>query len=251
MEKNRIIYYEELDSTNIKIQELAKQGAVHGTTVAAGHQTAGRGRRGRTWESPKGDNIYMSILLRPQMDVSKAPMLTLVMAYSVAKVLQGIGYEKIGIKWPNDLVLSGKKVCGILTEMQMQGSEMEYVVIGVGVNVNMRHVPEELKDKATSLYLEDGRTGDCFRLIQDIVEVFRAQYERFVEVGDLSFLKKEYNGMLVNRDKEVRVLEPGNEYTAYALGMNSRGELLVRKADGSEDAVFAGEVSVRGIYGYI
>ena len=176
---------------------------------------------------------------------------SVVMAYSVARVLKGLGYSDIGIKWPNDLVLSGKKVCGILTEMQMQGSEIDYVVIGVGVNVNMTHIPEELNERATSLQLEDGRTWKCSALVQDIVEEFLAQYERFVEVGDLSFLQKEYNDILVNRDKEVRVLEPGNEYTAFALGMNSRGELLVRKADGSEEAVFAGEVSVRGIYGYV
>lgn len=251
MEKNRIIYYEELDSTNIKIQELAEQGAAHGTVVAAGHQTAGKGRRGRTWESPKGENIYMSILLRPQMDASKAPMLTLVMAYSVAKVLQELGYSDIGIKWPNDLVLSGKKVCGILTEMQVKDTDIDYVVVGVGVNVNMGHIPEGLKERATSLYLEDGRNWDCSLLAQEIVDLFRTQYERFAEEGDLSFLQEEYNGILVNREKEVCVLEPGNEYTAYALGVNSRGELLVRKADGSEEAVFAGEVSVRGIYGYI
>lgn len=251
MEKSKIIYYEELDSTNTKIQELAGQGAAHGTVVVAGHQTAGKGRRGRTWESPEGDNIYMSILLRPQIDTVKAPMLTLVMAYSVAKVIQSLGYAGVGIKWPNDLVLSGKKVCGILTEMHLKGAEIDYVVIGVGINVNMRAISEELKEKATSLYLEDGREWSCSLLIQDIVEIFNKQYERFTAIKDLSFLQQEYNELLINREKEVRVLEPGNEYTAYALGINSQGELMVRRTDGNEETVFAGEVSVRGIYGYV
>lgn len=251
MEKNNLIYYEELDSTNIKLQELAKQGATHGTVVVAGHQTAGKGRRGRTWESPKGDNIYMSLLLRPQMEASKAAMLTLVMAYSVAKVLQKLGYHYIGIKWPNDLVLSGKKVCGILTEMQTKNSQIDYVVVGVGVNVHMSHIPEALKEKATSLYLEDGRRWNCSELIQEIIEVFFVQYELFLEHGDLSFLQTEYNDILVNRDGDVCVLEPGNEYTARALGIDSMGKLLVQREDGKEEKVFAGEVSVRGIYGYI
>ena len=118
MENKKIIYYEQLDSTNTKVSELAAQGAAHGTVVVATRQTAGKGRRGREWES-SGDNIYMSMLLKPDFETEKAPMLTLVMAYSVAKVLGANGFSDIQIKWPNDLILSGKKVCGILTEMHL------------------------------------------------------------------------------------------------------------------------------------
>lgn len=251
MENKKIIYYEQLDSTNTKISELAVEGAMHGTVVVAEHQTAGKGRRGRTWESPADDNIYMSILLRPDFETAKAPMLTLIMAYSVAKVLHRKGFIDTQIKWPNDLILSGKKVCGILTEMHLQETAIDCVVIGVGVNVNTANFSAELVDKATSLYLECGKFVDKERFTQDIVDEFMEEYERFVSNGDLTFLQEEYNSMLINRGKEVRVLEPGNEYTAHALGINQTGELIVRLSDGTERNVFAGEVSVRGLYGYV
>jgi BirA family biotin operon repressor/biotin-[acetyl-CoA-carboxylase] ligase len=251
LENKKIIYYKQLDSTNTEIARLAAEGAAHGTVVMADAQTAGKGRRGRQWESPAGENIYMSILLRPNCLPDRAPMLTLVMAYSVAKVLTGLGFPDVQIKWPNDLVLSGKKICGILTEMQLNGSEIDYVVVGVGINVNTSKFPEELKDTATSLYMESGRVSDRETLVESIVESFDKAYRQFLETQDLSFLKEEYNDMLVNVAREVRVLEPGNEYIAYAQGINSEGELLVRTADGEEKCIYAGEVSVRGIYGYI
>lgn len=251
MENKKIIYYEQIDSTNTKASELAAEGAEHGTVVVANSQTAGKGRRGRLWESPAVDNIYMSILLRPDFETAKAPMVTLVMAYSVAKVLRARGFADTQIKWPNDLVLSGKKVCGILTEMHLHGTAIEHVVVGVGVNVNTQSFPEELVDKATSLALECGKLTEKGSIIGDIVEKFMEEYERFAKNGDLAFLQEEYNSMLINRGKEVRVLEPENEYTAHALGINRTGELIVKLADGTERNVYAGEVSVRGVYRYV
>ena len=251
MENKKIIYYKQLDSTNTEIARLAAEGAVHGTVVVADAQTAGKGRRGRQWESPAGENIYMSILLRPDCVPDRAPMLTLVMAYAVARVLRESGFADVQIKWPNDLVLSGKKICGILTEMQLKENAIDYVVVGVGINVNTSKFPEELKDTATSLYLESGRMFDRENIIESIVEDFDELYRQFMETQELSFLREAYNNMLVNVDKEVRVLEPGNEYTAYAQGINSEGELLVRTKEGEEKRIYAGEVSVRGIYGYI
>lgn len=251
MENKKIIYYKQLDSTNTEVARLAAEGAAHGTVVVADAQTSGKGRRGRGWESPAGENIYMSILSRPDCVPDRAPMLTLVMAYSVAQVLKEFGFSDVQIKWPNDLVLSGKKICGILTEMQLKDSEIDYVVVGVGINVNTSKFPEELKDTATSLYLESGRFFDRKNMVESVASYFEQAYGQFLETQNLSFLKEEYNNMLVNIDKEVRVLEPGNEYTAYAQGINSEGELLVRTIDGQEKRIYAGEVSVRGIYGYV
>ncbi len=251
MENNKIIYYKQLDSTNTEIARLATEGAAHGTVVVADAQSAGKGRRGRGWESPAGENIYMSILLRPDCLPDRAPMLTLVMAYSVAKVLKELGFLDVQIKWPNDLVLSGKKICGILTEMQLKDTEIDYVVVGVGINVNTSKFPEELKDTATSLYLESGIVSDRETLVEAIVEYFDEAYCQFLETQDLSFLREAYNDMLVNVGREVRVLEPRNEYIAYAQGINASGELLVRTAAGEEKRIYAGEVSVRGIYGYV
>ena len=246
-----IRYFEELDSTNTKIKELANDGAPHGTVVVADRQTAGKGRRGRTWESPAGTNLYFSILLRPQIETWKAPMLTLVMAYSAAKVIRNQLEMQVMIKWPNDLVVSKKKICGILTEMSLKKTEIDYIVVGTGINVNITEFPEELQDKATSLFLEKGELIERKGLLEKILEEFWIQYDRFLKVHDLSYLQEEYNEMLINRNREVVVLEPGNEYPAIAKGINQTGELIVALEDGSESVIYAGEVSVRGIYGYV
>lgn len=246
-----VIYYEETDSTNTRIKHLAEQGKEHGTLAVADRQNSGKGRRGRAWESPLGENIYMSLLLRPTMEPSKAPMLTLVMAYSAAMAIREQEGLEVGIKWPNDLVIGTKKICGILTEMSAEVDYINYVVIGVGINVNMQSFPEELCEKATSLRVEKESPIKRSALIACIMKKFEENYERFVKEQNLKFLQEDYNRLLVSKEKEVRVLEPGGEYNAYALGINETGELLVRKEDGEEETVFAGEVSVRGIYGYI
>lgn len=245
-----IVHYEEIDSTNTEARRLSLKGAEEGLVVTAKKQTAGKGRRGRSWESPADENLYFSILLRPKLAPEKAPMLTLLMAYSVAKALQKKNIN-IEIKWPNDLVLSKKKICGILTEMNLAEGQVEDVIVGVGLNVNTMRFSEELDDKATSLTIELGRKLECGELLGWILEEFEERYHQFLEVQDLSFLQEDYNGMLINRNREVLVLEPGNEYQAEALGINELGELLVKKTDGRIEAVFAGEVSVRGIYGYV
>lgn len=247
----RVVYYEETDSTNTRVKQLAEQGEWHGTLVVADRQSAGKGRRGRDWESPKGENIYMSLLLRPKMEPAKAPMLTLVMAYSAALAIREQEGLEAGIKWPNDLVIGTKKICGILTEMSAEIDFINYVVIGVGINVNVKNFAEELSEKATSLFNEKGKEIRRAVLIAKIMERFEQNYERFLREQNLGFLQEEYNQLLVSRGKEVKVLEPGHEYHAHAIGINDTGELLVRKEDGEEEAVFAGEVSVRGIYGYV
>ena len=245
-----VVHYKEVDSTNAEARRLSVEGAESGLVVTAKKQTAGKGRRGRSWESPADENLYFSILLRPSLEPEKAPMLTLVMAYSVAKSLQKEDIQVL-IKWPNDLVCSGKKVCGILTEMNLSGAQVEDVIVGVGLNVNTMKFPDELEDKATSLRKETLRELECGELLQLILKEFDKQYQRFLENQNLEFLQEDYNAMLINRDREVMVLEPSKEYLAKALGINKFGELLVQKEDGSTEAVFAGEVSVRGIYGYV
>lgn len=245
-----IVCYEEIDSTNLEAKRLSSEGAKEGLVVLSKKQTAGRGRRGRTWESPAGENLYFSILLKPSIRTEQASMLTIIMAYSVARVLMEERLP-VQIKWPNDLVLSKKKVCGILTEMYMDGCQIEDIVVGVGININTTCFPEELRDKATSIYLE---TGKCMRqeeLLQKVLAEFQVQYEMFLQTGDLSLVKDFYNQMLVNRNQEVMILEPNSEYEGIALGINDVGELLVEKSDGKIEKVFSGEVSVRGLYRYV
>lgn len=246
-----IYYFPDTDSTNIRAKELGEKGAPHGTLAVAGRQSAGRGRRGRGWESPPGCSIYMSILLRPQFLPSRAPMLTLAMAYSVAEALKKCTGQEIGIKWPNDIVLNGKKLVGILTEMSSEIDYINHVVIGVGINVNMDSFSEEIAKTATSLRIETGKVMKRSTLIAEIMKHFERNYDTFLQSGDLSGIREDYNRLLVNCGKEVRILGAKEPYQALALGINDSGELLVRKHDGSEEAVYAGEVSVRGIYGYV
>ena len=246
-----IIHLGEIDSTNTEARRQSLQQAAEGLVITAEKQTAGKGRRGRTWESPEGENLHFSMLLRPEVAIDKAPMVTLIMALSVAKAVDKFCGLNPLIKWPNDLVISGKKICGILTEMHMSDGRIEDVIVGTGINVNQEVFSSELEDKATSLFLEKKQKIDKQKLLDIVVEEFEGLYEKFMKHDDLSFLQEEYNGRLVNRNKEVLVLEPGNEYQAVAQGINSKGELLVVKEDGSVEAVYAGEVSVRGIYGYV
>lgn len=246
-----VCFYSETDSTNIQAKKLGEAGSPHGTLVVAEEQSAGRGRRGRAWESPAGSSIYMSILLRPEISPEKAPMLTLLMAYSVTEALEECENLSAQIKWPNDLVLNGKKIVGILTEMSTEIDYINHVVIGVGINVNMEHFPEELKEKATSLKIESGHTIRRSPLIVCTMKKFEKNYKLFIETEDLSGIRDAYNALLVNCQKQVRILGAKEQFNALALGINDGGELLVRREDGTEEAIYSGEVSVRGIYGYV
>ncbi len=245
------IYYEETDSTNMRAKDAGRDGALHGTLIFAEQQNAGRGRLGRSWDSPTGRSIYMSLLLRPQIQPVKAPMLTLVMAVSVAEGIKAVTGLDVQIKWPNDIVLNGRKICGILTEMSADVSQIYYVVIGVGINVNQDTFPEELVQTATSLKKEAKKTFSRAEIMTSVMEKFEKYYRIFLEREDLSEIQKLYNSILINQGREVRILEPGNEYNALALGINEAGELLVELPSGERKQIFAGEVSVRGLYGYV
>ena len=237
------------DSTNLWIKRLAKEGAPEGTLALAEFQSAGRGRLGRSWEVPEGTSVMMSILLRPKFEPQYAPTLTLVMGMAVAKAVKNLGFD-VSIKWPNDVVFSHKKICGILTEMGVRDGKIDYAVIGVGINVNIKEFPEEMADKATSLYLESGKEFDRSQIPGLVMEAFEKYYEKFAATCDLSGLKEEYESILANYNQPVRVLakEP---YEGVARGITDGGELLVEKTDGTIVAVSAGEVSVRGLYSYV
>ena len=245
-------YFDVTGSTNDDCIRLLQEGAQHGIVVVAGEQRSGKGRRGRTWSSPPGEAVYMSLGLRPEILPDRAPMLTLVMALSVVRALEEVtGMHDFGIKWPNDIVINGRKVCGILTEMRLAKESIDCVVIGVGINLNQREFAPELTETATSLIMECGRRFDCEQVIEAVLANFEIYYKKFAEKCDMSTIMGEYVEKMINRDREVRVLDPHGEYTAVARGINEMGELLVEKEDGTREAVYAGEVSVRGIYGYV
>ena len=245
-----LYYYDAIDSTNLQAKRLAEEGAPNGTVVVADQQSAGRGRRGRTWASPAGANLYFTVLLRPKIAPDKASMLTLVMALAVAEGIRSIAIP--GIKWPNDIVIDGRKVCGILTEMSLsaeQGS-IDHLVIGVGVNVAKQEFPKELQGYAVALEEFTCKVNRS-ELLNAILEQFEGYYEQFCSQADLSSLKNSYDALLVNYGRQVRVLDPKGEYDGVARGIRPTGELIVELPDGEIRDVYAGEVSVRGIYGYV
>lgn len=243
--------YEETDSSNIRAQKLGEQGAPDGTLVVAEKQTAGKGRRGRVWQSPKGDGLYYSILLYPPIAPGDASLLTLVSAYSVSRALDTFAGVQTKIKWPNDVIFNKKKIVGILTEMRVEDDYIGQVVIGCGLNVHNTSFPEELSDKATSLFLETGEKFDRAQMLGRIMKAFYEDYHAVIKAGDLTPIMDDYNARLVNKDAKVRILDPKGAYDAVAKGINERGELLVIRDDGITEKVYAGEVSVRGIYGYV
>lgn len=243
-------YFPVIDSTNSKAKQLAEQGYPHGTLVVADKQEAGRGRRGRSWSSPAGINVYMTLLLKPEIEIAHASMLTLVAALAVSKALEKQTGIKTAIKWPNDIVLNGKKVCGILTELSVQIDYIDYIVIGIGINVHNENFPEEIASTATSLCLETGKHYSRAAVIEDVLEYFEKYYEIYLRTQDLSELVEIYNEELVNRGKGVRILDPKEPFEGVALGINDKGELLV-ETEGEVRKVVSGEVSVRGIYGYV
>jgi len=248
---SNVVYYDEIDSTNNRAKEAGDNKAPHGTLFVADMQVAGKGRRGRVWQSPAGSSIYMTILLYPEISPLKAPQLTLVMAIAVAEGIKEVTGLDTKIKWPNDIVVNGRKICGILTEMSTEIDYINHVVIGAGINVNQDDFPEDIRKTASSLKMELGKQVKRSELIAAIMKSFEKDYEIFVKTENLSGLQELYNSMLVNLDRDVKVLEPGNEYEAHALGINKTGELIVRTAEGEEKEIYAGEVSVRGVYGYV
>lgn len=246
-----ITYYDETDSTNTRAKLAAEDGAVHGALFVANRQNAGKGRKGHSWNSDKGTTISMTYLLKPSVDISCVSAITIVSAVAIARAFDRVKGLKPQIKWPNDVLSNGKKLVGILTEMSSEGLDINYVVVGIGINVYNSQFPEDIADKATSIFIENGEGYDRSRLIAEISNEFEVLYNEFVKNKNLEFIVDEYNSYLVSKDRQVYVIE-GDKRTEYtALGLSPDGGLLVKDEQGATHNIISGEVSVRGIYGYV
>lgn len=251
---NKIYCYDTIDSTNNQAKKEAENDACDKSLFVAECQTGGKGRRGRTWISPPKSGIFMSYLLKPDIMPTQASTLTLVAALAVAKGITNV-VQKYGkaiecnIKWPNDIVLNKKKIVGILTELSAELDCVNYVVVGIGINVNNKEFPEEIKDTATSIYNETKLSILRSEIIACIDKEFAKYYETFLETKDMSNLIDEYNAMLINKDNMVKVIYGNKEITGVAKGIENDGALLV-ESEGEIKKIIAGEVSVRGLYGY-
>lgn len=243
-------FFPETDTTNNRARELALEGAPEGTLVVAERQTAGRGRRGKVWESPVGVGVWMSLILRPEIPPAEASVLTLMSGLAVAEGIEEMTGLQTGIKWPNDVLINGKKAVGILTEMDCEMTQVHFVIPGIGINVNTEEFPPELAKTATSLYLESGKTVSRCALVQKIMERMEAHYGGFLESGSFRGMLEAYKSRCVTLGREVRVLGR-EEFAAEALDITPEGELLVRRLDnGAQEVVLSGEVSIRGVMGY-
>lgn len=246
-----IYFYERTDSTNNDAARLAQEGAPEGTLVLAEEQYGGKGRRGRSWVTPAGSAIAMSMLVRPQIRPDHVSMITLVIGMAVARACREFCGVEAKIKWPNDVVVDGRKISGTLTEMSSEIECVRYAVIGTGINTFIEQFPSELQHTANSLHRIMGKKPDRAGLVAEVMKWFEINYEKFLQTENLCLLREEYNALLAGIGGAVRVLEPENEYTGISEGINDMGELLVRREDGTLEQVYAGEVSVRGIYGYV
>lgn len=242
-----VYFYQSIDTTNNRARELAYEGAPEGTLVVAEQQTAGRGRRGRVWESAADSGIWMSLVLRPEIMPAQASVLTLLCGLAVAEALEEETDLSMQIKWPNDILMDGKKVAGILTEMDCEMTQVHFVIPGIGINVNTRAFPPELTEIATSLYLASGKNFSRSKLVQAVMAKIEWYYTEFLRTKSFATLLNAYRARCVTLGKEVEV-KGQNSFLAKALDVTEGGELLVRHlSDGKEEIVYSGEVSIRGV----
>jgi len=246
-----MVYYNSVGSTNTIAKELAERGEEHGTVVVSEEQTTGRGRLGRDWMSPKFKGISMSIILRPKIVTENISQITLIGAAAVYKAILKMGI-KTSIKWPNDIVLNRRKICGILTEMSGEIDHINYLVMGIGINVNLEEedLPIDLKDMATSLKIESGKYVDRKLLIANVLNYFEELYNDFVQNGDVKETMEicRKNSLLIGQ--EVQLKNRGSITKAKVIDISDSGELVVVNQEGTVEYIVSGEVSILGIYGY-
>lgn len=237
------IYLPEVDSTNLEAKRTAAKPFKDKLLIVCGRQLNGRGRLGRQWED-KGENVCMSYLFKPDISPMEAQQLTLVSGMAVCDALRELTGLECMIKWPNDIIINGKKLSGILTEMSAEMDHINYVVVGVGINVNCTEYDGELKEKATSLALQLGhkvKRADVIRLCSKKVFDY---YDRYCLSGFADFMD-EYNHQCINIGKKVKAIYKTHTISGKALGIDKNGALVILGDDGIKTAVSSGEVSLR------
>lgn len=239
-------YEHTLSSTNLVLKDMAKQGAPHGSLCLCERQTAGRGRLDRTWFSPEGQGVWLSVLLRPALKPEDAPLITFACALAMAKSVREVTGLDSRIKWPNDLVLNGKKLCGILLEMGFDAQGM-FVVAGTGLNIRKGAYPPELADQATSI-AEWADTPDRGAIIAAYLKALEDAVSSLEQEG-FAGIAKAFRRECITLGSQVHVLGAAT-FTGVAEDIDETGALLVR-TEGELRRVLAGDVSVRGVMGYV
>ena len=244
MGRREIHVLRETDSTNLQAKMMAEQGAAEGTLVVADTQTGGRGRRGRIWHSPAGRNIYASIVLRPLLSPSQAPQITLMTAVALAETLNGFPALDAKIKWPNDVMVGGKKIAGILTEISTDMEVVDYVVVGFGLNVNTRQedVPEEIRPIATSIRMEKGVETSRTRLLCDLMDSFESCYDMLIHDG-FGPVMSQWRSMTDIIGRRVRVDVMGTRHSGIVEAVDDDGVLILKDDGGKTHRILSGDVT--------
>lgn len=241
------VCFPSVESTNLYAKKLAQQNAVHGTLVIAQEQTKGRGRMGRSWLSSPSGGIYMSLVLRPRIAPEEAPKLTLIAALAVWRAVNLICGLNPKIKWPNDLLFGGKKFCGILTEMSANMDELEYAVVGIGINVNTERFEDSITDTATSLFLKSGTKYDRNALAAQVLNHLEQLIDEWLTGGGFAPLLDEYRDHCESFGQRVHIKGVTTELLGTVEDFDELGMILLRKDDGTLVRVASGDVSLRKI----
>ncbi|KAB2953087.1 biotin--[acetyl-CoA-carboxylase] ligase [Heliorestis acidaminivorans] len=240
------IYYHSINSSNEKAKEFAREGAEEGTVVLAEEQQAGKGRLGRTWHSPLGLGLYLSIILRPSIPLALTPQITLLTALSIAKTIEKMTSLGPAIKWPNDILLDGKKVCGILTELSAEMDGVKHIVVGIGLNLNQEATdfPTAVTSQASSVSMQAGEKVDRLAFFNKLLMQLEDDYEHWLEQG-FSAIRQQWLDRAVGLGDTVRVIAGSAQWQGRMEGIDDMGALLVRNKAGEIQQLMSGEVTLR------
>ena len=243
-----IIHLESVDSTNDYLKKIGNN-VQEGTVVISEEQTKGKGRLGRNWQSKSKEGIWMSIILKPEIVPYKAPFITLIAGAAIVKALNGLQVP-VKIKWPNDIIINNKKVSGILTELSAEIERVNYVVVGIGMNVKNLYFDKELEEKATSLYKENYYLSRV-ELVSQIIYEFEKLYKNYIENNNKEEtlrICKEYSAVL---NKDVYIIKDDKKELVKCIDISNDGNLIVRDSNDTIQEILSGEVSIRGVKGYV
>ena len=239
-----ILYFETIDSTNRKARDLADGGAAEGTLVLSEAQTKGRGRKGRTWYSPPEGGIYISLILRPLISPAEAPKFTLLTAVALAEAIVSLTGLSIDIKWPNDILINGKKLAGILTEMSTEMDAVNYIVVGLGLNVNTPAFPVEIGQIATSIRIETGESFPRVMIIQEYLKRYEDYYDIYQKTGfDAVINRWKDLSNIIGKKVEVEVI--GKRFIGEALDIDGDGALVLKDDQGGIHRIVSGDIALR------
>jgi BirA family transcriptional regulator, biotin operon repressor / biotin---[acetyl-CoA-carboxylase] ligase len=239
----KITYKTSVKSTQEIAHSLARDGAEEGSIVLADEQTGGRGRLGRAWQSPSGTGIWMSLILRPEIPLQKAPQLTLLIAVAASRAIENVTGIEAAIKWPNDLLINGKKVAGILTELQAEADSIHSVIVGIGMNVNQekKHFAEEIAEIATSLTIEGGKTYKRAEIIGAILQEIESLYRSYLDKG-FAVIKLLWEARAYSLGKRITARSVTGSITGYAKGITDEGVLLLEDDNGKIHSIYSADI---------